>query len=103
MVKECLEKCSINVAQIRAIATIDKKESEVGILTLTSAFGCKLYSYTAEELNRVPGEFEDSDFVKDTVGVGNVCERSACLCSEYGKKIMGKVSFDGVTVAIYKI
>jgi len=102
LVKECLEKNKINVVQIRAIATIDIKESEAGILTLKSAFGCKLYSYTAEELNRMPGEFEDSDFVKDKVGVGNVCERSACLCSEYGKKIVGKTSRDGVTLSIYR-
>lgn len=33
--------------------------------------------YTAEELLELPGEYEDSAFVRRMTGVGNICERAA--------------------------
>ncbi len=46
------------------------------------------------------GEFEESDFVKEQVGVGNVCERSALLLAgEGGVLVKKKVAQDGMTLA----
>ena len=42
------------------------------------------------------GEFEESEFVRSTVGVGNVCERS---CSRGGRLLIHKQAGEGVTVA----
>ena len=39
---------------------------------------CEQRFYPAEQLNQVPGDFKESAFVKKQIGVGNVCERSAC-------------------------
>ena len=36
-------------------------------------------TFSAEELECVPGTYTDSEFVKKTAGVGNVCERAAVL------------------------
>ncbi len=70
---------------IVAIASIDLKKEEKGILSLsqdwTDSF-CDLYR---EELKQVPGEFTPSPFVKKITGVDNVCERSAVLASGNGK------------------
>ena len=45
----------------------------------------------------MPGDFEESAFVKQTVGVGNVCERAA-VCAG-GRLIVPKTALNGVTVA----
>ena len=48
-------------------------------------------------MSAVPGEFAESEFVRKTVGVGNVCERAA-VC-DGGTLIIPKTAKDGVTVA----
>ena len=45
----------------------------------------------------IAGEFAESEFVRKTVGVGNVCERAA-VCGG-GTLIIPKTAKDGVTVA----
>ena len=45
----------------------------------------------------MPGEFEESEFVRKTVGTGNVCERAAVLAG--GELIIKKTAVNGVTVA----
>ena len=40
------------------------------------------WTYSAEELQAVEGEFTGSDFVKKQVGVDNVCERAALRACE---------------------
>ena len=56
------------------------------------------YNSVAEELMKVSGDFESSDFVRETTGADNVCERSAVMCSG-GKLVIRKTAADGVTVA----
>ncbi len=83
-----------------AIASIDVKEEEVGLMKLAEFYGAPFITLSAEELKQVYGDFEDSDFVKDQVGVGNVCERSAlALAGEEGKLIRNKVAENGMTLA----
>ena len=45
-------------------------------------------------------ELAESEFVRQTVGVGNVCERSALLASGRKRLLQGKTAKDGVTVAL---
>ena len=54
--------------------------------------------FSAAELEAVPGVFPDSEFVRKTVGTGNVCERAAVLAG--GKLIVPKTAGNGVTVAV---
>ena len=79
-------------------STIDRKADEEGIVSLADARGWELRLFGADELAAVPGEFPSSEFVRETVGVGNVCERAACACG--GALLLGKRSEDGVTVAL---
>ena len=63
-------------------------------------FGVPFITYSADELKEVQGDFTDSEFVDDTVGVGNVCERAALLgAGEDGKLIKRKLANDGMTLA----
>ena len=46
----------------------------------------------------MPGDFSSSEFVRQTVGVDNVCERAACAGGQ--TLLLPKRSADGVTVAL---
>jgi cobalt-precorrin 5A hydrolase len=93
-----LEQSGIGINRVAYIATIDIKKDEEGLCRFCESLEVKLSTYTAEELMAVSGDFEGSDFVLETTGADNVCERSAVLCSG-GKLIMRKTSAEGVTVA----
>lgn len=83
---------------VKLLASIDVKSDEPAILQLAEERGWDVRFYTAEELNAVPGEFDSSEFVKRTVGVDNVCERSAL--AQGGRLILGKQAGNGTTVAL---
>ena len=84
---------------VRAIATIDIKKDETAILVLCEKYRFPLQTYSAAELNAVPGVFAHSDFVLKTVGCGCVCERSAVLAGG-GRLLVGKTAMEGVTFAL---
>lgn len=86
--------------ELYAIATIDVKSEETGLLTLSAYYGAFFFVYTKEELSAVENEgLTTSDFVKETVGVDNVCERSALLLSGGNELILSKKAGDGITLA----
>lgn len=96
-IMEGLEGQGIDPAAVKALATIDVKRDEQAIHLLAARYGWELRFYSADRLLKVDGIFEESVFVKQTVGVGNVCER-ACL-AEGGRLLFGKQAGGGVTVA----
>ena len=49
--------------------------------------------------NRQKGHLQDLEFVKQTTGVDNVCERSA-MCAGGEKILVHKTAHEGVTVAV---
>lgn len=97
-VVNALKAADIAAERVYAVATIDLKADEAGLLALCEKHGWELCTYTAEELRDVDGDFSTSDFVRSVTGVDNVCERSAVLCSG-GKLVLRKTAADGVTVA----
>ena len=83
------------------LASIDVKSDEAGLLAYASERGVSIRFFTAEELRAVPGEFSASAFVAGTVGVDNVCERSAVAAAGAGARlIVKKTANNGVTVAV---
>ncbi len=94
-----LSECGIRAEELRAVASIDLKKDEAGLLALAESLRVPLLTYTAEELRSVPGEFTGSAFVEKTTGVDSVCERAAVLCS-CGKLVKRKTAADGMTFAL---
>ena len=88
----------LNIEAVGAVATIDRKGDEPGLVDCCRDRGWPLKLYTAEQLEAVPGAFSDSEFVRAAVGVGNVCERAAL--AEGGRLVVPKTAGDGVTVAV---
>ena len=110
-----LQKLSITGGEIYALASIDLKKNEAGMLALAESFSVPFLTYTAEELSKAEGEFTPSEFVREKTGVDNVCERAAYMgCIGKPKKSPGgcgaeedgvefikrKIAGEGMTIAI---
>ena len=87
-----LEKLQLDKRSVVAIASVDLKKDEQGLLAANF--------YSADELNSVAGDFTPSAFVQSVVGVSNVCERSAVKDSKGGRLMLRKTSLNGVTLAV---
>lgn len=112
------ERLNIDMHGIGAIASIDIKKDEPGIWELSRRLGVPFEVFSAQELERVEEVVTVSDFVKEMVGVDNVCERSAyCLAKRWTQEdvsleavqrtgdyslVLGKQAQDGMTMAIVK-
>lgn len=95
-----LKNTKIRKEAIKAVCSIDKKKEESGILIFCKKENLPFFTYSAEELNALPGVFCASAFVEKTVGVDNVCERAARKgCGENGKLIIKKCAGNGITLA----
>ena len=100
-IERIIEECGVQMQEVCAIASIDVKKDEAGLIEFASKNRLDFVTYTAEELMQAEGEFTASEFVKNTVGVDNVCERAAVLCSgKNGKLIQKKTARNGVTLAV---
>jgi len=86
---------------IAGAASIDVKRDEAGLLEFCRKWKLPVQFFSADELSGVQGEFSTSEFVRNTVGVDNVCERAAMRAAgENAKLIVKKTCMDGVTVAV---
>jgi cobalamin biosynthesis protein CbiG len=92
----------IALSRVVEIATIAIKQSDEGLIDFAKAHKLPIRFYAAEELAAVEGQFAASDWVLETVGVDNVCERAAVLCGGKGTLIIQKTARDGVTVAVFE-
>ena len=102
VVEPVLQEFGIGYMDIYAFASLDRKEEEQGLLDFSAKHRLPFVTFSAERLNRVEGDFTGSEFVRNTVGVDNVCERAAVLLAGGGRPVAGKHAVDGVTVAIAK-
>ncbi|MFZ2195181.1 MAG: cobalamin biosynthesis protein, partial [Agathobacter rectalis] len=103
-IRQSLLKLQIDISDIDMIASIDVKKDEPGIKEFCERNRIEFVTYTADELMAVQGEFSASQFVREHVGVDNVCERAAVLacsreCNKAGELIYKKHKYDRVTVA----
>lgn len=106
-VRQLLNERQIVMAGIAAIASIDLKREEDGLLKFAKKYKIPAYFYSAEILQQVKGEFRDSDFVRQITGVGNVCERAAlhhaALNNDNSCVVMGKQAGKGITVSLVQM
>lgn len=107
-VLEQLELLHIPIKAVRALATIDRKGEEPGFLEFAEKYGLSFLTYSKEALEAVRGDFSASSFVKNQVGVDNVCERAAVAAAGAEKKpaekavklLLKKTAKDGMTLAV---
>lgn len=92
----------LGIKDVFQIASIDLKKEEKGLLEFARETGIELTCYSSGELEKVPGRFSESEFVKTVAGVGTVCERAAALAAGTGAEglVVRKTAGDGVTAAV---
>ncbi len=95
-----LEEENIAIEAVAAVATINLKQNEKGLLTFCQSYQKHLNIFSAEELSNVEGDFTASEFVLEKTGVDNICERAAMCSAQNGKIIVSKKAKNGVTVAL---
>ena len=93
-----LQENRLYLESICAVASIDLKKEEPGLIAFCRSHGWEFQTCTAQELRQVAGEFTPSAFVSQITGVDNVCERSAVFVSG-GGLLIKKFAADGVTMA----
>lgn len=115
-VQDAFAKAGLRMEALCAVASIDLKKEEAGLLEFCETRNVLFETYAAEELRAVPGTYSASEFVSGVTGVDNVCERSAVkYASEHGmnqgEQLLGrqakpgellirKQAYGGVTVAL---
>lgn len=100
-IRSNLQKAGISPVQLFGMASIDVKKDEPGFLAWSHKEKIPFMTYTAEELRCVEGDFHKSEFVREQVGVDNVCERAALkMCEPEGELVYRKHAEDGMTIAI---
>ncbi|MEL7607984.1 MAG: cobalamin biosynthesis protein [Bacillota bacterium] len=96
-----LAKSGCHALAVRQVCSINLKAGEPGILEFCRKHKLPYRTFSAGELQKVPGTFTASSFVQSVAGVDNVCERSAVLGSgEGGRLLSRKDARFGVTMAI---
>ena len=87
--------------EIGAIATVDVKKNEPGLLRLSQYWRVPLLAFESAVLNKVQGEFASSERVLAAVGTDNVCERASAAAAGKGYKlIVRKTACNGITIAV---
>ena len=100
-IRRKLEASGVSIDELFCMASIDLKRDEPGLLAFSETNRLPFYTYSADELNAVPGTFSGSAFVKETTGTDCVSERAAVKASG-GELIVKKIAQDGMTFALAK-
>ena len=92
---------NIDICDVYALATIDLKENEPSLRSFSQKYRIPVITFEASVLERAEGDFASSSFVRETVGVDNVCERAAVLAAGPGSELsVHKTVGEGITLAI---
>ena len=97
---EKLAESGFHPGQVKRLASIDRKAEEEGLKALAETWQIPFETWTADQLAAVGTVTSESAFVKETVGVGNVCERAAILGSGGGRLVLEKTAEQGMTLAL---
>lgn len=99
--KSC-EKIGQPLARIDLLASVEIKSDELGLIEVSKKIDREIRFFSTQTLAAVIRKYnlEESDFVRDSIGVGNVCESSALACVDRGRFALSKTKFDSVTIAL---
>ncbi len=88
---------------ISCLASTVVKRDEIGLLTIADVYGIPIHFFENEALAAVIKSYglRESEFVKKTIGIGNVAESAALAeAGQRGRIALGKTKYEKVTVAL---
>lgn len=95
-----LETYCLAPSSLAAIATVDIKAREKGLLELSRRLGIQMLFFSREALQSVSGIRSHSETVQKHIGVSNVCEAAAILGAKSGNLVVPKQKTPNATLAI---
>lgn len=100
-----LKKEKLSPLSVMSAASVIVKADEVGLLAAMEKLKWPIKFFTQEEMAPCieSQELEESNFVKQTIGVGNVCETTALLMAKSQTLIQNKTIYPKTTVAIAQV
>jgi cobalt-precorrin 5A hydrolase len=99
-VRSALETASIQLEEVRLLASGDLKRDEAGLIEAARELDLPLRFIASSEIKAATGRFVASAFVEKKVGLPAVAEPSAVLAGRRAILILPRTKFPGVTVAI---
>ena len=87
------EKFNLSLDSVSAIASIDLKADEVGLLQLSQEMQWPYHTYPADQLDGIEGIETPSDYVKKVTGSNSVAEAAALKLSDTHKLVVAKWAF----------
>ena len=104
LLDQVLAQFALSTLSLAALATIELKADETGLLELAKELDLPLYFYSKQELTMVDGVPSPSDMVTKHIGVPSVCEPAALLAARKGLRrgtlIVPKQKTKNVTLAV---
>jgi cobalt-precorrin 5A hydrolase len=102
---QACRKIGRSMKSIAVMATTDLKKDEIGLLAAGQQLLVPIKFYNNDQLRQCITEQQlvESDFVKKTLGVGNVCEAAAMLGGESQTLLLPKTKYPQVTIAIAEV
>jgi cobalt-precorrin 5A hydrolase len=91
---------SLSFAALSAVASIDTKAGEPGLVAFCKHYALPLHTFTREQIAALDTPVSTSAVVREHLGVDGVCEPCARLAAHGGELLVTKRDRDGVTVAI---
>lgn len=99
-VDEALASAGATREDVRALATIDLKSDEEGILEAAERLGVPVQIVSRERIRVLQDALREPGFVEEITGVAAVCEPAAMLAGAQTQLLAPRLARDGVTVAL---
>lgn len=102
-IKNSLEKYNLSEKSLKVIGTVDIKKDEIGIIEASKYFNVDLKIISKNEIKKIEGKFQKSEFVEKTLGIGAVSGPCAVLASgKNGEILAEKIKYEGITISIFQ-
>ncbi|PID15983.1 cobalamin biosynthesis protein CbiG [Sporosarcina sp. P34] len=102
VVDETLAELRLSKKSVKAVATIDLKKDEVGLLELTAKHNWPFVTYTPEQLNEMP-LLNPSETVFKYTGAYGVSEPAALRYANTNEFVLEKKKSGNVTISIARV
>jgi len=99
-VGEALRLADVDIADVRLLASVDKKSDEAGLLKAAHTLQIPVRFIPAEEIRESTRSFAHSEFVKKRLNLPAVAEPAALLAGRRTQLILSRTIISGVTIAL---
>jgi len=97
-ITEVFDRSNLSLRSIKAVATVDIKADEHGIIDACRHLDCDMKVFERAAIAGIEAGFQPSEFVRSRLGISSVCEPCACLAG--GSLIVKKTVINGITIAV---